>query len=115
MLCKCTLVGSILQLRRYTNRDGAEGFHLLLHTGGVKPTRSPRRTFAKAASMGATQPPTQRPTKMKSPSEVRKDRQRCRQNPGASVYAPRSPGANVPPGHQETVSTPPEQKKLGHP
>ena len=34
-LCKSTLVGSILQLRLYTNRDGAEGFHLLLRPGAV--------------------------------------------------------------------------------
>ena len=94
-LCKSTLVGSILQLPLYTNRNGAEGFHLSLRPGGVKPTRSPRRTFAQAASLGATQPPTQRPTKKKSPSDLRRDRQRCPQKPGASVNAPGSPGAKV--------------------
>ena len=67
------------------------------------------------------------PNKKEEPSDLRRDRQRCRQKPGASakvpgspgarVDAPRSPGASVNaprltgasanvPGSQEPVSTP---------
>ena len=72
----------------------AEGFNLSLRPS-AKPAGSPRRAFGQAAPQGATRiMHNQRPTKKKSPSDLRRDLQRCRQKPGASVNAPRSPGAS---------------------
>ena len=85
----------------------AEGFNLSLRPS-AKPAGSLRRTFCQAALQGATRIMyNQRPTKKKSPSDLRRDLQRCRQKPGASVNAPRSPGASVnaprPPGASDNA------------
>ena len=75
--------------------DGAEGFNLSLRPG-AKPTGSLIRTFAQEASQGTTRSmPTQRQTKKKSPSDLRRDRQRRWQKSGASINAPGSPEASV--------------------